>query len=235
MSSGITEVRFLRIKTVNTIRVMTVFSTMFYRYVYPFDESYYERNAVMSIIDDAIIFIQELFQGRGDGHDADHTLRVYHNAQIIAEHYDECDVTLVSLAALLHDVDDPKLFVTENNANARRFLEGQGVEQERIERICDIINAVSFSKNKGKRPDTIEGMIVQDADRLDAIGAIGIARTFAYGGKHERSLDSSVAHFYEKLLLLKGMMNTSQAGEMAEDRHRFMEEFLRELESEIGS
>ena len=188
----------------------------------------------MSIIDDAIVFIQELFRGRGDGHDADHTLRVYHNAQKIAEHYDECDVMLVSLAALLHDVDDPKLFVTENNANARRFLVGQGVETERIERICSIINAVSFSKNKEKRPDTIEGMIVQDADRLDAIGAVGIARTFAYGGSHGRSLDSSVAHFYDKLLLLRDMMSTVEAREMAKDRHRFMEEYLKELKSEIG-
>ncbi len=99
---------------------------------------------------------------------------------------------------------------------------------------CKIINAVSFSKNKGKHPETIEGRIVQDADRLDALGAIGIARTFAYGGKHDRSLDSSIEHFHEKLFLLKDMMNTKEAREMAESRHAFMEQFLNEYEDEKG-
>jgi len=91
---------------------------------------------------------------------------------------------------------------------------------------------VSFSKNRDKCPESIEGKIVQDADRLDAIGAIGIARTFAYGGKHGRTLDSSIAHFHEKLLLLKAMMHTEKAKEMAESRHAFMESFLQEWETE---
>ena len=100
------------------------------------------------------------------------------------------------------------------------------------ERIVAAINSVSFSKNKGRKPETLEGRIVQDADRLDAIGAVGIARTFAFGGKHERSLESSIGHFYEKLLLLKELMNTAKAKELAETRHAFMEEFLREWKAE---
>ena len=90
-------------------------------------------------------------------------------------------------------------------------------------------------KNRGKKPETIEGQIVQDADRLDAIGAIGIARTFAFGGKHNRSLESSIDHFHEKLLLLKDMLNTEKAKELAESRHIFMEQFLKEWEKETGA
>ena len=97
---------------------------------------------------------------------------------------------------------------------------------DKINGICADINGVSFSQNKGRRPDTLEGQIVQDADRLDAIGAVGIARTFAYGGKHGRPLDSSIQHFYDKLLLLRETMNTAAARRMAEERHAFMESFL---------
>ena len=94
---------------------------------------------------------------------------------------------------------------------------------------------MSFSKNKDTHPESIEGKIVQDADRLDAMGAIGIARTFAYGGKNGRSLDSSLQHFEDKLLLLKDKMNTEQAKQMAEVRHTYLEEFLDEFKSEAGS
>ena len=177
-------------------------------------------------------YIRVLFEGNSDGHGYDHAMRVYHNALVIAESEPDADRRIVALSALLHDADDHKLFKTENNANARRFLEEQGVDPETVNRICDVINSVSFSKNKGKHPETIEGRIVQDADRLDAIGAIGIARTFAFGGKHARSLDSSIEHFYEKLLLLKDMMNTDRAKQLAESRHAFMELFLKEWERE---
>jgi uncharacterized protein len=139
---------------------------------------------------------------------------------------------IVSLAALLHDADDHKLFHTENNSNARQFLAIQKLDKELIEEIIRAINSVSFSRNRGRKPETIEGMIVQDADRLDAIGAIGIARTFAYGGEHGRSLESSVQHFHDKLLLLKEEMNTEAARKLAEDRHRFMEQFLLEYQKE---
>ena len=180
----------------------------------------------------AIEYIDSVFNGNSDGHDMDHSMRVYRNAMSIAEGYPECDGTVVALSALLHDVDDHKLFNTENNANARTFLEAQGVTTDVIERICRNINDVSFSKNRGKRPENLEGKIVQDADRLDAIGAVGVARTFAYGGKVGRSLDSSIQHFHEKLLLLKDEMNTSVAKEIAEKRHAFLLAFLEEFEKE---
>ena len=183
------------------------------------------------ITQEAMEYIRALFQGNADGHGFDHTLRVWRNAMMIAETEPDCDPRIVSLAALLHDADDHKLFSTENNGNARRFLENR-VPPETADRICEAVNAVSFSKNKGKRPDTPEGRIVQDADRLDAVGAIGIARTFAYGGKHGRAPEDSIAHFHEKLLLLKDMMNTEKAKELAEGRHAFMEAFLREWDAE---
>ena len=181
------------------------------------------------LIEAATSYITSLFQGNADGHDAAHSLRVYRNALQIAADEPTCDLTVVTLAALLHDADDHKLFNTRNNANARAFLTEHEVAPERIERICTAINEVSFSQNRGVRPSTLEGMIVQDADRLDALGAIGIARTFAFGGKHARSLESSVAHFYEKLLLLKDLMNTTGGKAQAERRHAFLEAFLDEL------
>ena len=181
----------------------------------------------------AILYVNELFRGNAGGHDAAHTLRVYRNAMLIAESEPGCDREIVALCALLHDADDHKMFSTENNENARSFLQANDVLPERIERICEAVNSVSFSRNRGKTPQTIEGKIVQDADRLDAIGAIGIARTFAYGGEKGRALEDSVQHFYDKLLLLKDLMNTSAGRKLAEERHRFLEMFLEELDEEI--
>ncbi len=187
-----------------------------------------------TLIPAAIACIQDLFRGNSGGHDAAHSLRVYRNALRILEEEPGCDTEIVALAALLHDADDHKLFRTKGNANARSFLTAQQVAPEKIERICEAINAVSFSRNRGKRPQTLEGRIVQDADRLDALGAIGIARTFAYGGEHGRSPDESVAHFHEKLLLLKDELNTEAARRLAEPRHAFLERFLEEYEKESG-
>ena len=185
----------------------------------------------MELIDEAIAFAQALFSGNADGHGFDHTFRVYKNAMRIAD-TEHCDRQIVALAALLHDADDYKLFDTSDNANARRFLKKHGVVQEQTERIIAAINSVSFSKNRDRKPETIEGQIVQDADRLDAIGAVGIARTFAFGGKHRRSLESSIAHFHEKLLLLRDEMNTDAAKELADKRHSFLLMFLKEYEEE---
>ena len=190
----------------------------------------YMRNE--QIIGEAVRYIRDLFQGNSDGHDFSHTMRVYHTAMRIADSEPGCDRLIVALGALLHDADDDKLFRTVNNANARAFLAAQAVDPEAADRICAVINAVSFHKNRGRHPETIEGRIVQDADRLDAIGAVGIARTFAYGGKHGRTLESSIEHFHEKLLLLKDMMNTPGAREMAEERHAFMESYLRQWKTE---
>ena len=185
-----------------------------------------------AVISAAGEYIKEIFKDNADGHDAGHSVRVYHNALLIAAEYPDSDHTVISLAALLHDVDDHKLFHTENNANARSFLEKHGLGREQTEQICEIINSVSFSKNRGRRPSSLEGMIVQDADRLDAMGAVGISRTFAYGGKAGRGMADSVQHFYDKLLLLKDMMHTDAAKAMAQQRHRFMLGFLEELERE---
>ena len=185
------------------------------------------------IIEAAIAYTEDLFAGNAGGHDTAHVMRVYKEAMYIAEHENGCDRMIVALAALLHDADDHKLFDTKDNENARSFLQNLGVSKEQTDRICNVINSVSFSKNRGKVPDTIEGMIVQDADRLDAMGAIGIARTFAYGGEHGRPLEQSVQHFYDKLLLLKDEMNTEIAKEIAGHRHLFLESFLAELRKEI--
>lgn len=188
----------------------------------------------MTLEERAIDYITELFHGNAGGHDADHTLRVYRNALALAEREPDCDRTVVALAALLHDADDRKLFRTEDNANARRFLEQNDVPDETIEKICEAIDSVSFTKNRGRRPSTLEGKIVQDADRLDALGAVGVARTFAYGGEHGRPMRDSIDHFYDKLLLLKDELNTEAARQMAEERHAFLEAFLREYEKETG-
>ncbi len=185
-------------------------------------------------IEKAAGYIRELFRGNAGGHDAAHSLRVYRNAMKIAEQEPGCDREIAALAALLHDADDHKLFHTENNANARAFLEANEVPPERTERICQTINMVSFSRNRDRVPDTIEGKIVQDADRLDAMGALGIARTFAYGGEHGRPMEGSVQHFYDKLLLLKDMLNTEPAKRLAAKRHDFLQSFLEELDEELN-
>ena len=187
---------------------------------------------MQEIIEAAICYIRDLFAENADGHGFDHSMRVYRNALRIMETKPAADRLVVSLGALLHDADDHKLFHTESNGNARRFLREHGIRPDTENRICEAVTAVSSSKNRGKIPETVEGRIIQDADRLDAIGAIGIARTFAYGGKHGRTPEDSIAHFHEKLLLLKDLMNTEKAREMAESRHTFMEQFLREWERE---
>jgi uncharacterized protein len=186
------------------------------------------------IIENTIHYIEDLFRTNAGGHDAGHTLRVYRNALLIAENEQDCDTLIVALAALLHDADDHKLFFTQDKANARAFLERNQVPQETIDRICQVIDSVSFSRNKGRPPGTLEGKIVQDADRLDAMGAVGIARTFAYGGEHGRAMRESVQHFYDKLLRLKGLMNTETGKQMAEKRHAFLEQFLEEYRQETA-
>ena len=184
------------------------------------------------ITERAMAYVQALFAENAGGHDADHTLRVYRAAMEIADSEPGCDKEVVALAALLHDADDHKLFQTVNNANARRFLEENHIPAGSIDLVCEAINSVSFSKNRGKTPRTLEGKIVRDADRLDALGAIGIARTFAYGGEHGRSMADSLQHFYDKLLLLKDLMHTEKGRQLAEKRHAFLEAFLEEWKEE---
>ena len=185
------------------------------------------------LIKNAADYVAGLLENNAGGHDIAHSVRVYKNALKIAETEPSCDMLVVSLAALLHDADDHKLFDNENNENARAFLNSNGVPADKTEEIIKVINSVSFSHNRGKKPETIEGMIVQDADRLDAIGAIGIARTFAYGGEHGRSIDESVQHFYDKLLLIRDELNTEAAKKAASKRHDFLEAFISELNDEM--
>ena len=187
-----------------------------------------------SIIDHAIEYIETLFSNDRGGHDAAHSMRVYRSASLIADTEPDCDRFIIALAALLHDADDHKLFHTENNENARIFLVRHQIPETQIEFICEVVNGISFSKNRGVPPQTLEGKIVQDADRLDAMGAIGIARTFAFGGERKRPLEASVQHFYDKLLLLKSEMNTAEGKRIAEVRHRLMVDFLEKLEEEMS-
>ncbi len=187
--------------------------------------------------------VRELFSGEFSGHDVLHTLRVVKNAKMLNED-GEGDGFIIILASLLHDADDRKLFpeTAENNGNARKILEKNCVSEEITDRIIDIISFVSFSA--GKIPDSIEGKIVQDADRLDAMGAVGIARCFAYGGNHNRPMyeegdfsgegsgDSSIAHFYNKLLKLEGLMNTEKGMVEAEKRTAFLKIYLEYFKEE---
>ena len=140
-----------------------------------------------AIINDTLEFVKKTFNDDFSGHDYFHTLRVYKMATKIAEQ-ENAILTIVQLAALLHDVDDIKLS-PETYANKDRavtFLRDHDIAEEMIKTICNIIDEISFKGTDTITPETIEGKCVQDADRLDAIGAVGIARTFAYGGSHNR-------------------------------------------------
>ena len=186
----------------------------------------------MTNIDAAVSYIRSLFRTDAGGHDIGHALRVWRTAMRIADTEPSCDREIVALAALLHDADDRKLFHTENNANARAFLQEIGMPEDRIGRICQVIGGVSFSRNGLRPPETLEGRIVQDADRLDAMGAVGIARTFAYGGQHGRPMEESLRHFYDKLLRLRDGMNTAAGKRMAGARHARLERFLADWREE---
>lgn len=169
--------------------------------------------------------LQKLMGCGSDGHGYDHVIRVTQTAIEIAQTL-LCNMQVVILAALLHDADDGKLFNTVNNANARKLMAEIAVDDATIEWVVQAINEVSFSHNGNTKPSTIEGAIVRDADRLDAIGAIGIARTFAYGGSRGNSLDTTIQHFSDKLLGIKNNILTVAGRAMAEKRHDHMIEFL---------
>ncbi len=204
-----------------------------------------------SVFEAAKDYIRTLFEGDGSGHDYFHSVRV-HDVAVTIQGTEGGDLDVIRLAALLHDTDDRKLFDTEDYGNARGFMDRNLVPKETQERVVRVISQISFKGKDTVVPDTLEGRIVQDADRLDAIGAIGIGRAFAYGGSRSRPMhvpgqdfledmdadtyysheNTTINHFYEKLLLLKDMMNTPTARDMAEGRHRFMESFLEEFYAE---
>jgi len=208
-----------------------------------------------ALIDKTIQFVKEKLINAEGGHDWFHIERVYKNALLIAGSTD-CDLTIVQLGALLHDIADSKFHngdETIGPKTARLFLESENITEDIIEHVVNIIENISYKGgNFEKKFSSVELDIVQDADRLDAIGAIGIARAFNYGGFKNRALYDpeivpvanmtkdeykknnapTINHFYEKLLLLKDKMNTETGKQIAEERHRFMETFLAQFYAE---
>ena len=209
------------------------------------------------IIQNTIAFVKEQLKDAEGGHDWFHIERVFRNTLLIARD-EKVDVFIVSLAALLHDIADPKF----HNGNeklgpkkARNFLIEQGVPKKEGKHIVKIIKNVSFKNSLEENPNKFSSKeleVVQDADRLDAIGAIGIARCFNYGGfknralydpeirpnlemtkeEYKKSTAPTINHFYEKLLLLKDEMNTEAGKKIAESRHQFMETYLKQFYDE---
>ena len=209
----------------------------------------------MTIIDNTILFAKQQLENAEGGHDWFHIERVYKNALLIAEGED-CDLIVVKLGALLHDIADSKFHGGDETVapkTDRNFLESQNVSEDIILHVIAIIENISFKGgNFEKKFNSKELEIVQDADRLDAIGAIGIARTFNYGGfknrplynpniqpnmnmnkeEYKNSESPTLNHFYEKLLLLKDKMNTETGKEIAQKRHNFMVSFLSQFYAE---
>ena len=209
----------------------------------------------MSLIENTIAFVKEKLKDAEGGHDWFHIERVYKNSLLIAKE-ETCDLTVVQLGALLHDIADSKFHngdETVGPRTARTFLESENVSEEIIVHVINIIENISFKGgNFEKKFNSIELEIVQDADRLDAIGAIGIARCFNYGGFKNRALynpeiavnltmtkeeykhsnSPTINHFYEKLLLLKNKINTVTGKKIAEERHQYMEGFLSQFFAE---
>lgn len=200
-------------------------------------------------------YVKEQLSGDGSGHDWWHIYRVRQNAHMLCEN-ELVDALVVELATLLHDIGDHKFHdgdISVGPQMARAWLESLSVDEAIIAHVCEIIADLSFKGSGVPTPmRTREGMVVQDADRLDALGAIGIARTFAYGGHknrvlydpdihpvdhhsfgaYQKSTAPTINHFYEKLLLLKDRVNTPTARRIAEGRHAFMEQFLAQFFAE---
>lgn len=175
--------------------------------------------------------VKSLLSNVDVAHDFAHIQRVLNNAELIAKDM-QFDRDLLRLVCLLHDADDRKLF--DGTKNAEKIMLQCGVDKELCALVLSEIDAISFSK--GGTPSTLEGRVAQDADRLDAIGAIGIARAFAYGGSRGEALygteHSTVQHFYDKLLKLKDLMNLDVSRQLAQQRTDFMLDFLARLNSE---
>jgi len=209
-----------------------------------------------NIITNTINFVKETLQGAEGGHDWFHVERVYNNAKLISKHED-VDGFVVALGSLLHDIADSKFYNGDESIGpkkARAFLESQNVEESIIIHIENIIKYISYKNTfvDGQKFESLELAVIQDADRLDAIGAIGIARCFNYGGFKNRELynpnippntnltkeeykkgnSPTLNHFYEKLLLLKDKMNTETGKRIAKDRHAYLEGFLKQFYKE---
>lgn len=208
-----------------------------------------------NIIQNTIQFVKSELQGAEGGHDWFHIERVYKNSLLIASE-ENTETLIVALGALLHDIADSKFHggdETVGPAKAHKFLSAQSLSEEKIDHVVKIIENISFKGgNKTQVFHSKELDIVQDADRLDALGAIGIARTFNYGGfknrplydpdikpnlnmspqEYKEHLAPTINHFYEKLLLLKDRMNTKTGKRLAADRHKFLELYLAQFYAE---
>jgi len=205
----------------------------------------------MDLIEETITFVKDELKDAESGHDWWHTYRVYNLAKHIAKN-ENVNMEIVELGALLHDIADRKFHngdETIGPKKAKEFLEGK-VKQETIEHVIKIIENISFSSEQKFKSKELD--VVQDADRLDGIGAMGIARTFIYSGhknivmydpdikpkhnmtreEYKKNKGTAINHFYEKLLLLKDKMNTETGKKMAERRHEFMELYLEEFYNE---
>ncbi|NMM62844.1 HD domain-containing protein [Clostridium sp. P21] len=204
------------------------------------------------IIDKTKEYVKNKLKKEATGHDWWHTLRVYRTAKYIGEK-ENADLFIVGLAALLHDIADWKFNKDNVDLGAElseQWLKDLKVQEDVINKVAKIIRTMSFKGGTtNSNQESIEGKVVQDADRLDAIGAVGIARTFAYGGfkgreiynpdikpmvygsfeEYKNSEDTTINHFYEKLLLLKDLMNTKTGKSIAEERHKFMENYLEQF------
>jgi|TARA_R100000479_G_scaffold68390_2_gene32575 uncharacterized protein len=208
-----------------------------------------------TLIENTISFVKEELKNAEGGHDWFHIERVYKNAMHISE-TEQANSLIVSLGALLHDIADSKFHDGDEAVGPKKatdFLTSEGVSEEIIEHVVQIIKNISFKGgNKEQAFHSKELAVVQDADRLDALGAIGIARTFNYGGfknrklydpeikpnlemsptEYKASTAPTINHFYEKLLLLKDRMNTETGKRIATERHVFMETFLQQFYAE---
>lgn len=209
------------------------------------------------LVEETITFVKETLQDAEGGHDWFHIQRVFNNTMLIAKD-EKVDILVVSLGALLHDIADAKFHDGDESIGpkmASHFLSSLGVNKRVIRHVEKIIINISFKsslengKTKKRRFNSKELQVVQDADRLDAMGAIGIARTFNYGGfknraiynpdippnlkmtkdEYKKSTAPTINHFYEKLLLLKDKMNTKTGKELAEKRHQYMLDFLKQF------
>ena len=212
-------------------------------------------DAQRQIVDQTAVFVRRQMEGDSSGHDWWHVWRVWQNSLFISRN-ENADRFVTELAALLHDIADWKFHDGDETAGpkaARVWLSEQSVDEQIIEHVCRIIETVSFKGAGVETPmETLEGKIVQDADRLEAIGAIGIARCFAFGGAKGRLMHDpedppelhasfedykkksgpSINHFYEKLLLLKDRMNTETGSQLAAERHKVLEDFLAQFHAE---
>lgn len=199
-------------------------------------------------------FVKHILGHDSTGHDWFHIDRVRKNAIYIYEHERQGDPFIIEMAALLHDIPDEKLndSLEEGEQKLFNYLESLAIDEKTKKHITDIIFSISFKGGNGDKLSSIEAMIVQDADRLDAIGAMGVARAFAYGGKkgqaiydpsllvrdqmtveeYRKGKSSSIHHFYEKLLKLKDGINTATGKKLAAKRHGFMELFLQEFHND---